>query len=162
MVCSVAKDVAPVLTVTVEVPAASAMEAGSTAIDSVGASSSSVMVTVADPMAVAPLAGGDDDRLVRLVDGVLHRGHRGRHGGCSGGQRQRGVAEGVVAGLGRRAAQGQADGLVGGEGVAPVLTVTVEVPAASAMEAGSTATESVGASSLSAIDTVAVSPVGEG
>ena len=55
MVWSVAKDVAPVLTVTVEVPAASAMEAGATATDSVGASSSSVMVTVAEPMAVPPL-----------------------------------------------------------------------------------------------------------
>ena len=32
------------------------MEAGSTAIESVGASSSSVMVTVADPMAVPPLS----------------------------------------------------------------------------------------------------------
>ena len=44
------------LTVSVEMPAASAMVALSTATDSVGASSSSVMVTVADPMAVPPLA----------------------------------------------------------------------------------------------------------
>ena len=68
------------LTVTVEVPAASAMEAGSTAIDSVGASSSSVIVTVRRADGGAAVAGVNDDRLVRLVDGVLHRGHRGGDG----------------------------------------------------------------------------------
>ena len=55
MVCSAAKAVAPVLTVSVEAPAASAMVALFTDTDSDGAASSSVMVTLScEPMA-APL-----------------------------------------------------------------------------------------------------------
>ena len=46
IVWSLAKVVPPVLTVTVELPAASAMLSALTATDSVGAASSSVMVTV--------------------------------------------------------------------------------------------------------------------
>ena len=162
MVCSVAKDVAPVLTVTVEVPAASAMEAGSTAIESVGASSSSVMVTVAEPMAVEPLLA--ETMTVSSGSSTVS---------CT-------AVTVVVTEVAPAASVSEVEAMVKSsvsvavpprvrlmvcsvaKDVAPVLTVTVEVPAASAMEAGSTAIESVGASSSSAIDTVAVSPVGEG
>ena len=54
MVWTLAKAVPPVPTVTVEVPAASAIMAGFTETVSTGVASSSVMVTVAEPMVLVP------------------------------------------------------------------------------------------------------------
>ena len=54
MVWTLAKAVPPVPTVTVEPPAASAIMAGFTETVSTGVASSSVMVTVAEPMVLVP------------------------------------------------------------------------------------------------------------
>ena len=58
------------------------------------------------------MARGDDDRLVRLVEGVLYRRHLGGNGCLPGIEGQRLRPDGVVVTLRRRPAQRQRDGLV--------------------------------------------------
>ena len=79
------------------------------------ASSLSEMVTVAEPMDCPPWDAVTVTVSVALNDGVVGGGDGGRGRACA---RPELRCREAVVGAGRRAADGEADGLVGGEGLA--------------------------------------------